>query len=262
MKNIFSNITWRTMKQNRSRTIVTIIGVILSTAMISAVTTFGASVQNFLIEETIRQGGNWHLEMRVPAEEIKKITGDERVETFGTTTSLGYARAQGLEDTDLTPYFHIESYSKACMNMLNMDITEGRMPENDGEILVPDFLLAMQKEDEKISLGDQLSLDLGKRMLGNEELSDNTSYISSKNPDMTEEMLSEGEETLQPEETKTFTVVGIYNRNEIGTVISELAYQIISGPTEKKTDSSTLVLRLKSPGMQMLLKKRWWKNIR
>lgn len=247
MKNIFSNITWRTMKQNRSRTIVTIIGVILSTAMISAVTTFGISVQDFLIQETIRQKGNWHMEMRVPTEESREIVGDERVETFGTTVSLGYAGAQGLEETDLTPYFHVESYSKECMDMVNMGITEGRAPENDSEILVPDFLLAMQKEDEKISLGDQLTLDLGKRMLGNEELSDNTSYISSNNPDMTEEMLSEGEETLQPEETKIFTVVGSYNRNEIGTVIPEIAYEIISGPTEKNTDSCTLVVRLKSP---------------
>ena len=44
MKNIFSVITLKTMRQNRTRTIVTIIGVILSTAMITAVTTFGMSI--------------------------------------------------------------------------------------------------------------------------------------------------------------------------------------------------------------------------
>ncbi|MBS6196511.1 MAG: ABC transporter permease [Clostridiales bacterium] len=247
MKNIFSNITWRTMKQNRSRTIVTIIGVILSTAMISAVTAFGSSIQDFLIEETIRQRGNWHMVMRVPTKEEGIITGDERVEAFGTTVSLGYAEAQGVEETDFAPYFHVESYSKECLDMVNLGITEGRMPENEGEILVPEFLLAMQKEDEKLSLGDELTLAIGKRMLGEEELLDINPYMSLKNPEMTEELLPDGEETLQIEETKTFTVVGVYSNNEIGAYISELSYQLISGPGQGNEDFCTVVVRLKSP---------------
>ena len=38
------------MLQNRTRTIVTIIGVILSTAMITAVTTFASSFLGFLVD--------------------------------------------------------------------------------------------------------------------------------------------------------------------------------------------------------------------
>lgn len=41
--NIFARITGRTMKENKTRTIVTIIGVILSTAMITAVATLGGT---------------------------------------------------------------------------------------------------------------------------------------------------------------------------------------------------------------------------
>ena len=50
MKNIFYHITKKTLKQNRTRTWLTIIGVLLSTAMITAVTTFGASFRQFLID--------------------------------------------------------------------------------------------------------------------------------------------------------------------------------------------------------------------
>ena len=59
--NIFSKITAKTMKANRVRTIVTIIGVILSTSMITAVATFGTSFQKFLVEYSISRNGNWHV---------------------------------------------------------------------------------------------------------------------------------------------------------------------------------------------------------
>ena len=58
--NIFSKITKRTMLQNKSRTLVTLIGVVLSTAMITAVTSFGASLQKFLVDSSISQEGDWH----------------------------------------------------------------------------------------------------------------------------------------------------------------------------------------------------------
>ena len=75
--NIFSRITAKTMAQSRTRTIVTIIGVILSTAMITAVTTFGVSFQKFLVDYSISRDGNWHICVKslTPerAEEIRDI---------------------------------------------------------------------------------------------------------------------------------------------------------------------------------------------
>ena len=59
--NIFSKITAKTMRANRVRTIVTIIGVILSTSMITAVATFGTSFQRFLVDYSISTNGNWHV---------------------------------------------------------------------------------------------------------------------------------------------------------------------------------------------------------
>ena len=43
--NIFHKVTMQNMLKNRTRTLVTIIGVILSTAMIMAVATFAISLQ-------------------------------------------------------------------------------------------------------------------------------------------------------------------------------------------------------------------------
>ena len=58
--NVFHKFAIKSLKLNRTRTIVTIIGIILSTAMLTAVTTTVSSVQRFLLEVTEKQNGCWH----------------------------------------------------------------------------------------------------------------------------------------------------------------------------------------------------------
>ena len=58
--NVFHKFAIKSLKLNRTRTIVTIIGIILSTAMLTAVTTTVSSVQQFLLEVMEKQNGCWH----------------------------------------------------------------------------------------------------------------------------------------------------------------------------------------------------------
>ena len=51
--NVFNKVTLASLKKNRTRTVVTIIGIMLSAAMICASTTFVASMQNFVLRYTI-----------------------------------------------------------------------------------------------------------------------------------------------------------------------------------------------------------------
>ena len=48
--NIFNKVAFQSLKKSRTRTLVTIIGVILSAAMITAVATFGISLLNYMTE--------------------------------------------------------------------------------------------------------------------------------------------------------------------------------------------------------------------
>ena len=57
---IFNRVTLQSLKENKTRTLVTIIGIILSAAMICAVTTFASSFLNYARETTIYTEGNWH----------------------------------------------------------------------------------------------------------------------------------------------------------------------------------------------------------
>lgn len=71
--NILRKLTNNYLKMNRKRTIVTIIGIILAGAMITAVATLAVSFQNFMIDVEISQDGAWEATFKnVKTEDIRK----------------------------------------------------------------------------------------------------------------------------------------------------------------------------------------------
>ena len=58
--NILNKYTFKTLLKNKTRTLVTIIGIILSVAMFTAVTAFVASLRTFMIDAIIASNGDWH----------------------------------------------------------------------------------------------------------------------------------------------------------------------------------------------------------
>ena len=54
--NVLNRVTWNNLKKNKTRTIVTIIGVILSAAMITAVTTFVSTMQDYMLRSVLGKG--------------------------------------------------------------------------------------------------------------------------------------------------------------------------------------------------------------
>lgn len=58
--NVFNKVTLESLKKNRTRTVVTIIGIMLSAAMICASTTLVSSMQNFVLRCAIHIDGNWY----------------------------------------------------------------------------------------------------------------------------------------------------------------------------------------------------------
>ena len=57
--NILEKLTIKNLKLNKKRTIVTIIGIILSTALMVGIGLLFASFQNYMIKETISYDGSY-----------------------------------------------------------------------------------------------------------------------------------------------------------------------------------------------------------
>lgn len=128
MMNIFSKITGRTLMQNKTRTIVTIIGVILSTAMITAVTTFAVSFWNFLINYAVEQDGDWFLSAQnVSAGDYADMMKDERITSSAVLSELGFADFPPVQkDSPNMPYLYVQSLPPDITDMVIFSsVTDG-----------------------------------------------------------------------------------------------------------------------------------------
>jgi putative ABC transport system permease protein len=230
--NIFNKVTLQSMKKSRTRTIVTIIGVVLSAAMITAVAIFGTSLLNFLVNGSIVKYGGWHVEfLDVDSSFVQERTHDEEAANTAAFENIGYAMLNGGKSPD-KPYLFITGFSKEAFDTLPISLISGRLPENSGEILVPAHIAA--KGGVSFKVGDKLTLALGSRMDGNKNLGQLDPYIS-------------GKETLVPKAERTYTVVGICERPGFEEHSAPGYTLITKADPADQADSFSIFVTLKNP---------------
>ena len=230
--NIFNKVTLQSMKKSHTRTIVTIIGVVLSAAMITAVATFAVSLQNYMVNGAIVKYGGWHVEfLDVDSSFVQERTHDKGVANTATFENIGYATLDGGKNPN-KPYLFIAGFSKEAFDTLPITLVSGRLPKNSEEILVPAHVEA--NGGVKFVVGDTLSLAVGSRMDGNKILGQHDPYIS-------------GKETLVPKAERTYTVVGIYERPAFEEYSAPGYTLITTTDPADKADNFSIFVTLKKP---------------
>lgn len=205
--NIFNKVTLQSLKKNKTRTIVTIIGIMLSAAMICAVTTFVSSIQNYIFNYEIYNSGDWHGAV-YDAEwsDYESISADGKVAGAAYGQLLGYAKVDSKNE--FKPYMYvIGGEQEDFFETMPIHLVFGRLPENSAEILIPQHLSTNGGLTYKA--GDTITLELGERMLDGYSLGQNNpcyTYDRSTRRDV------RTDEIIEVRETRTYTVVGIYER--------------------------------------------------
>lgn len=195
--NVLKRCCFRSMKENPKRTVVTVVGVILATALITGVACLAVSYRHSMIEYEKRQNGDYHYAfLGVKAENLKFLTGNAYVGRVGLAENIGYAILEGSENPD-KPYLFVRAVDQAGMEALALKLTEGRMPENDSEIVIGRHIRYNGMVDLKV--GDVLSLDICRRVSDGFELNQGNPYGYE-------------EESLEPLYHKTYTIVGVVER--------------------------------------------------
>ncbi len=187
---ILNHLTNRYLKLNKKRTIVTIIGIILSGAMISAVTTLAVSFQQFMISVEEDTGGKWEGSFQeisyANAQQLEEKK--EFKETF-MTAEYGLAENPYREEE----FIRIRQYDEKSLENFSVKLVEGEYPKNENEILMRETYIGKE-----LKPGDTITLNLGKRIHEGEFLNIKNQYIEG--------------EIFETEETKTFTISGIMER--------------------------------------------------
>lgn len=158
--NVFHKVTLETLKKNRVRTIVTIIGIILSTALICAVTTSVVSFMEFGKKIVIQQEGDWHGCAGVENyDEFKKIEDASEVSKAFYCRSIGNAK-MNYEREAYSQYDPILAANEEFFNSMPVNIVKGRLPESSDEIIFTPFVLEYMYKS-KYKVGDKITFDIG-----------------------------------------------------------------------------------------------------
>lgn len=195
--NIINRFTLRTLRQNKIRTLVTIIGIALSMAMFTGVTSLIVSFQQYLLQIEIADTGIWQGRIdNVSAEVVKNMQSDSEITELNVVQNLGAALDEETRDGE-SPYVFLAGIDDAFTEFSPIQLVEGRLPKDSTEIVVSQNWL--NTHEAKYQIGDSLSLDYGKRQ------------TDSMEPEAENWMTAgySSEETLENSHNRRFQIVGI-----------------------------------------------------
>lgn len=201
---ILSKVTRNSLVKNRTRTIVTIIGIILSAAMITAVAVSITSLLSYLQDVSIFNDGNWHVALfGVGSKGAEAVADEDQVDSAALAQEIGYAPYEN--DNPGKPYVFVMGADSLFFERMPVHLTEGRLPENASELVLPENLFGYTAE--RPALGDTVTLTLGERVYEGETLGQHNPLVQSENENGTTASVAVAEE-FRPLETRTYTVVG------------------------------------------------------
>ncbi len=266
--NIFKQFTAQTLKENRTRTIVTIIGIILSVAMFTATIEAFVTVESYLISYAEMYNGKYHVGFNdVEPEDFDTVTKDERVKSYTYIQNVGYAEIGSANE--YKPYMYIAGIPEGFSDIIPIHLTSGRLPENSSELVVSEHLY--YNGDVKLELGQQITLDVGQRQwaeltdISEEEF---TAIDGNEMMNLTQEVPFYAPDGDEPQEViintreKTYTVVGVCLRpdesiedyeapgytaftvNEPGNTGIYSIYSVLNQPSRYEQYSSDIVKEL------------------
>ena len=203
--NLYTSLTLRYLKENKKRTIVTIIGIILSTSLICGIGNIFESFMDYQIRETINRKGAFHATFHdIKKEDVDKITKSSGISKSSISDNLGYSNLIN-EKKNLV---QVKAFDKEGFEGYQIKLKEGRFPTNSNEIVLSER--AMPLIDKKV--GDSINLNIGKRV--------------DKNQKEIEIPIVHDNETIVDGKSKNFKIVGVMNKLE-----DDIDNDVVSGIT-------------------------------
>lgn len=233
--NIVQKLTLAHLRENKGRTVVTVLGICVSVAMITAVFVAVASFLNYFGELSLASQGYWQADVyEASADEISKIESDDKVSRVGLQANLpsdetGFKINNGKTNRTSTGSIYV-----ADTTALQQRITchyDGELPSNENEILVEKEFIESNNLDWKI--GDTVSIPIGLRYSYSEDnqiVEHTGSYVSG--------------EKFEEKEQREYKITGILNSN-----LPTRGYSIVRLASSEELKSPAAFVEIKDINM-------------
>ena len=150
----YSDFTLKYLKKNKKRTLLTIIGIILSLSLISGVGFLGLSFKDYMYNSAIENNGDYEFTfLNVDKRVVNILKNDVDLEKVGIMTNEGSGsfKIDGYDEGKI----YITSEDATCLNEIFIkNLTEGRVPKDNTEIIID----SQAKEFLGINLNDKVKL--------------------------------------------------------------------------------------------------------
>ncbi len=193
---ILNKITLKNIFLNKQRSIVTVVGIMLSCALITALFGLVVSFQDTLIEESLKSYGNRHVTfLDVPKEDQTKIQNHAEVKSY-YLTDYETVKVESEYDNEFAALIGVDEVG--LLDLKNI-LEEGKIPKNKNEIVI-DLYYA---DRYNVEIGDEITLNVGERYSDGYKL-------NQYNPAIYDE-LGVMLETFELTDVRTYEIVGIVN---------------------------------------------------
>ena len=204
--NLYTALTLRYLKENKKRTIVTIIGIILSTALICGIGNIYNSLMDYQVRETVENNGDFHATIYdVQKKDLSKVTKNAGISKYAYSENLDFGKYN-----DEKFLLQMKSYDKGAFEGYQISLKEGNMPTNNKEIVISEDSSILKEK----KIGDTITLNVGKR-------------VTKDGDDLTGYWMDEDEKLIDTHKEE-YKIVGIINKpgfeygKQITTAISYL----------------------------------------
>ena len=214
---VLNELSVKDLRLNKKRSIVIIIGIILSTALICGVAGLITSFQNTFIDTAKDSQGNYHaIFYNVPKDELKYIEENRSIEDYYLSEEQGYSYLPNVKNSTSTgeeekPLVNVISMNDKFLNNMAIHIQDGRLPENDNELVISTRINEKFKTNYKV--GDTITLNVGELKVASEN--ENANYYDEAQINKTKEIEQEEQATeneIVNTTSKTYKIVGIIER--------------------------------------------------
>ena len=230
---ILNKLVIKNLKLNKWRTIVTIMGIIMSTALICAVGNLLTSLRQSLMESIINDSGYYHLMLKTSKNDLETLNLNRDIRDIINVHDIGYAILPNSQN-QYKPYMHLYSLSLVTFKNLRFNLVEGKFPSNENEIVISKSIISNGGVNYKI--GDEIILSLGHREYEGITVSGRYKWDEEENI----------KEKFVQEKTKKVTVVGIMERPNLQfESYQEAGYTILT--TNMDSPNCVTYVTLKNP---------------
>ena len=200
---ITKKLALRHLKQNKTRSVLTVLGITISVVMLTVIFTCATSFAHYYGERAINTNGNWHFFVKTGYESAKKyLLSDSSLKDIGFEKDLSSEEQSYKIYSDKANYLRTGTIYQGDAQYIKDTVTckyDGALPKSDNEIMVEQSLI--KNNGLELKIGDEIKIAVGSRLKGD--------FVIL--PVMGDYQFGE---RFEKEKDETFKVVGILHNNE------------------------------------------------